>query len=270
MNNIILNNNKIYIIADIHGEFEFFLSKINYLGLNDCTLIVAGDCGFGFKTIKYYNNILNNINENLHKRNVYCYMIRGNHDGPSYFNGINKIDLSNLKTISDYSILTYENKNILCIGGAISIDRKYRIDKYNSIINYYIRISNKTEEELRNIYMPYYYENEPPIFDFNLLEEIKNNNIKINYVISHTSPKFCFKHDLKGIEFWLKKDEKLEESLNEESETMSLIYNKLINDGHKIEKWVYGHFHEHNEEIINDIKFIALANFDYLSDIELL
>jgi hypothetical protein len=54
-------------------------------------------------------------------------MIRGNHDDPYYFN--NKVfSYSNVELLEDYTILTVGNDNILCVGGAISIDRLYRLE----------------------------------------------------------------------------------------------------------------------------------------------
>ena len=44
------------------------------------------------------------------------------------------------------------------------------------------------------------------------------------------------------------------------------ILNKLIEDGHMVEKWIYGHFHGHNEEEHDNIKYIALYNSDYIFD----
>ena len=61
----------------------------------------------------------------LSKANNWIVMVRGNHDDPSYFNK-EKIKHERCRTIPDYSIIQACGHNILCIGGAVSIDRNYR------------------------------------------------------------------------------------------------------------------------------------------------
>lgn len=255
----------ILVVADIHGNFDIFEKEIKNKDIRNCVIIVAGDCGFGFYKEIYYERVFSSMNNKFIERNIHCFMIRGNHDDPSYFNEP-KINYSNIKTIKDYTIITVGNKNILCVGGAISIDRRMRIHNYWSRIEHYSITMNVTEAEARSKFLPSYWENEMPIYDEEKLNDIKNNSINIDYVITHTSPHFCFKSDKNGIEYWLKNDETLEDDLKIERRNLSLLYDKLINDNNVIKKWVYGHFHEHNDEIINGIEFTALVNCDYNFD----
>lgn len=255
----------IIVIADIHGDFDEFEKNIKKYDIKDCVLIVAGDCGFGFYKEIYYERVFNSINRKFKERNIHCFMIRGNHDDPSYFNE-SKINYSNVKAIKDYTIITVGNKNILCVGGAISIDRRIRIHNYWSRIEHYSITMNVTEEEARSKFLKTYWEDEIPIYDEEKLNKIKNSSINIDYVVTHTSPSFSFKSDKDGIEYWLENDETLENDLKNEREVFSRIYQKLNDDNHRIKKWVYGHFHEHNTEIINNIEFTALINCDFKFD----
>ena len=52
-------------------------------------------------------------------------LMRGNHDNPDYFEN-RLIDYPRMKTIPDYCVIQFSGNNILCIGGAVSIDREYR------------------------------------------------------------------------------------------------------------------------------------------------
>ena len=108
------------------------------------------------------------------------------------------------------------------------------------------------------------------VYDADKLNELKENGITIDYVISHTSPSFCFKIGVKGIESWIDADENLFNDLRKERQAMDNIYEHLIKDGHPLKKWVYGHFHAHNDEMINNIRFITLQNIEYSVDIHFL
>ena len=68
------------------------------------------------------------------ERNVECYMIRGNHDNPAYFEGTT-FSYKRFIAVPDYTILQACNHSILCVGGAISIDRIYRINEWNTEIS---------------------------------------------------------------------------------------------------------------------------------------
>lgn len=193
-------------------------------------------------------------------------MLRGNHDDPSYFNGEKKLDLKNIICIPDYTIINFHDKTILLVGGAISIDRMNRIMQYNSRIAYY-QLNGSSYEEAVSKTRASYWENELPIFNQTALNDIINQNITISHVITHTSPSFAFKNDNKDIKFWLNNDDTLEEDLNNERNVFDKIYHFLKNDNHMdIQKWIYGHFHSHHEDLIEGTQFIALKNADFIFD----
>ena len=117
----------IVICGDIHGDFEEMVFKlcVQY-GMTDTLLIVAGDCGFGFEKAGYYEQIFSKVSRRLTKANNWIAMIRGNHDDPAYFQE-QRINHERFRCVQDYSIVTACGHTILCIGGAISIDRTYRL-----------------------------------------------------------------------------------------------------------------------------------------------
>ena len=264
------DNQQIAIFADIHGEFDLLISKLkNTNNLSNSILICAGDIGVGFKNIEYYNKVFSTLNIVLCKMNSVLYCIRGNHDDPSYFSG-DTINKSNVKLIKDYSVISVGDKNILCVGGAVSIDRKYRISNYQRRLDSYMLLMQSTLEDAMEHIFPSYWENELPKYDEEKLNELSENGINISFVVTHTSPSFCYKSDKNGIEYWINNDSELNDDLTYERNQLDLILNKLIEDGHMIEKWVYGHFHGHNEEEHDNIKYIALYNSDYIFDYHIL
>lgn len=252
---------EVYVLGDIHGHFD----KLNdFILLRDflsnCILIIAGDCCFGFKSLEYYSTKMIELNNTLKNKNVMLYFLRGNHDDSSYFTE-EKINFSNLKTIPDYSIITVGDKNILCVGGAISIDRVLRVEEYDIE-----KFNFKNQNNKKQIF-PTYWKSEKPVFDEDILNEINAKGVNINYVVTHTSPSFCFINDLTAIKKWTDSDKKLFDDLKEERLVLDKIYNWLISSGHKIDTWTYGHFHNHNDEVIDGIRFVTLMNIEKGFDI---
>jgi len=121
----------IFFLGDVHGQFDYLNWKIkdNPDVFNNSSIIQVGDFGIGFKYNESSEKIsLKKLNDTCVKHNIHIYAIRGNHDNPSYFNQNHDPVYSNIHLVPDYSVLTIDGKNILCIGGAISIDRVYRIE----------------------------------------------------------------------------------------------------------------------------------------------
>ena len=262
MINLIKHNQQdVYVIGDLHGNFELLEDYIRERDfISNCILIAAGDCGFGFKPLHAYLWEMENLNFALSQKNCILYMVRGNHDDPQYFNK-QLINLSNVHTIEDYSVIEVGLYNILCVGGGISIDRLLRLSYDNE--------RKKTIEELHlpTTFHPSYWDNEMPIFNEEKLNEIKDSGIMITHVVSHTSPSFCFKVGTKGIETWINADKNLLKDLSEERQIMTKLYDKLMEDKHPIMKWVFGHFHQHHEENINSIHFVTLHHIEKSLDI---
>ena len=94
--------------------------------MENTLLIVAGDCGFGFHEIGYYKEVVRRHRKRLNDSNNWIVFLRGNHDNPAYFDG-KTINHKRFIAVPDYSIIQTDGLTILCVGGAISIDRQYRI-----------------------------------------------------------------------------------------------------------------------------------------------
>lgn len=264
----------VIVIADTHGEFGMLLPNIEKYDLKDCIIIVAGDVGIGFYSEKYYKDTFEYINNEMLYRNINLLLLRGNHDDPYYFDN-DIINFCNLRTIKDYTILCVGDEHILCVGGAISIDRTYRIENWSKRVSYKLTQllydnPNATEEEAMRKTLPSYWGGEKPKYDEEKLNYINDLSFNIDYVITHTSPSFSFKTDKNGVKYWMRYDLLLEHDLEEERSVFSKIYEFLTEHNNVIKKWVYGHFHEHNDDIIKGTRFIALANFDSYVDYHIL
>jgi len=238
-------------VGDIHGNVKELIYKIvNQYQLKNSINIVNGDIGFGFESLQYIIELFIKLDLKLLQNNNHIVLYRGNHDDPSYFNGENnKIfeQFSNIHVVPDYSIISINDSfNILCIGGAISVDRTERLQEMNP------NFSRHSFKKFKTIY----WGDENVIYNENKLDEI-NNNFVINMVCTHSSPDFCFPYTKDGIKGWLLKDPYLEEDIRIERETLTKIYNHLIKEQPVLLIWSYGHFHKHNVEYKDNIKFLA-------------
>lgn len=268
MNTLKLNTKAIYAIGDLHGEFNTLSFFIKTYDIQNSVIIVCGDIGMGFNKKDYYKQTFSTINKELKKRNTFILFIRGNHDDPNCFK-TKDYDTKYIKLIPDYTVIqTFdiddvkqekESFNILVVGGAISIDRTYRIvsDK-KSALEYARWHSCTFEEAQERMSRKSYWENEAPYFDYETLSKIKDNGIKINAVATHSCPQFCVPHTKDGIKRWLENDINLENDIVYERQIMTNLYNKLIEDKHPIKEWVYGHYHFHATNEINGVMFRLL------------
>lgn len=258
MTNIIeIDKPNLCFVGDIHGAFKSLQSLLKHTGFKDTAFIICGDIGFGFNKPQYYTDIFNKLTKGVSKVNCEFLFVRGNHDSKSYFDK-RKINRKCFKTIPDYSVIKTPTHDILCIGGGISIDRNYRKNLFESNVYDTSLYRSCSLEEAEKITPQLYWPDESCYYDEKALNELKLNGINIDIVCTHTCPSFAKPIGKSNITYWLEQDDKLEEDIDKERKVMDDIYNKLKNDGHEMKYWIYGHYHYHNMEIINDTKFIML------------
>lgn len=272
------NIEKIYLNGDIHGEWgEFFyhitsnlrqkskeISNTNDIPLkpwdfddkNDLTphsfkdsiIIVLGDCGIGFESPNFYKLLFEKQNKILAEYNTHVLLIRGNHDNPIYFNN-ELINYSNIKTLPDYSVLLTKFGDMLCVGGGVSVDRMWR-KQQEARINKYKKPNSKHRKEL-------YWKDEMPFFDEMYLNGLKDKDINITTVLSHTAPSVAEPKTKDGIVNWLMYDKELSKDIDIERQTMDDILNTLQNNGHDLSIWCYGHFHDDFFNKVDNVFFIG-------------
>ena len=247
-----LENIPSHITNVFYGQDNSYQShNMGKMRINDCVIIVAGDCGFGFSKEEYYHQIFNKYIPVLEQNNIYIYFVRGNHDDPVYFEE-GKINFERIKTIPDYSIIQLANKNILCVGGATSIDRVWRKQR-EEVINKY-----KTHKK------KLYWEKELPFYSEEKLKEINDNGIKIDTVITHTSPHFIFPTQKLGINAWARVDSNIYKDIEKERSTLTQIYEFLKKNEHPLKVWCYGHFHMENFDTYEKVDFHAITSMNYI------
>lgn len=215
--------NMIALTGDTHNNIEDFFQKARLFekkanrSLNKKDyLIVLGDFGFLAKT-----NLLEKQKLILDMFEIEPFttlFIDGNHENFEAINNLEKINMFDgvVGKVSDHCfhlkrghIYNINNKKILTIGGAKSIDREYRtlgIDFF--------------EEEILN------FEEENLVFD-----NIKLHNHNVDYVLTHTGPSFV-------VDYLLKKGRYLYRYYDPTDKFLWEVEKKL-----NYEKWYLGHFH---------------------------
>lgn len=199
-------------LGDIHGDlgpFWFWQSRTQAENFN---LVSVGDFGVGFPLRK--DIWLEEVNACFAAKNIFCYVVRGNHDDPAYFKG--DCRLSNLYLVPDNEVIEIDGKHHLFFGGGISIDRTLRKENWD------------------------YWSGE-------VTGELEINCNKIDIVISHLCPTKMLpvSHPKlkQGILSRIKNDPDLICELCQELDKMDRIQEKLISK-FKIENWYFGHYHK--------------------------
>jgi len=238
---------QIIVSGDIHGDFKTLVFKlcIQY-GCTDTLLIVAGDCGFGFEKPGYYDLVYNSVADRLRKANNWIVFVRGNHDNPAYY-ADERIHHARWRTVPDYSIISSCNHNILCIGGAISIDR-------------YQRMRENVRNHVKDV--SYYWPEEAPDYKPAELKAIPDA-IRIDTVVTHTAPSFCELNSHIGLESWAEWDSELIRDVASERVVMDQIFQCVKNQGHPLQKWFYGHFHRSWNGFVDNTHFSMLDIMEF-------
>ena len=238
--------------GDIHGEFDTIVNKLcKQMNLQNTVLVIVGDCGFGFHKYGYYTDMAQHNDSILETNNNYILCIRGNHDSPSYFNEYYPFHSKRIFCMPDYSVIMYGTENILCVGGAASVDRIDRIEA-DSIAS---RRKKYIGEEC---YRPRsYWKNELPVYSKEHLDNI-NDICVIDMVAAHSCPSFIGITDKLSVMNWLERDSSLSDAMDFERGCMNKILGYLNSNSHPVRKWVYGHFHKSMNEKVNNVEYCML------------
>lgn len=187
-----------------------------------------GDHATGFESHNKNLKIFKYCNDYFQRRNNVWLEVRSNHCNPRYFDG--SINLSNFKLIPDNSIIEIEGKRFVFLGGAISIDRRFRHE-------------NST-----------YWKDEV----FVLNEEVLSSICGANYIIAHSNPNFCHPQEKSGIRDYCIRDHDLYDDIEKERNDLAKAY-KILAKNNNIKEWINGHYHWSHLEINFGTKFRTLA-----------
>ena len=209
-----------YITGDCHGVFE----KVKYLSRNikdPCILFILGDVGLNWDFGVFDKKRKSELSS---YKNISFICLRGNHDA-------NHQKMKNYKVVKKYcgkmyvekeypniyftkdgEIYNIEGKKILCIGGAYSVDKQYRLENG----------------------WTWFEDEQPQIEDKkNTYKNLLKHDFTVDYVFYHTCP------------MSVRPDYAFLNCISQESVDTSTEewMESLVNDGLVFDKWFCGHYH---------------------------
>ena len=219
MNN---SNLPIYVAGDSHGQFDALFRKIEHYDIKDCIFISLGDDGFGFISHDKQMRQFGLLNNRFKKRNIQWMGIRGNHQDPIYHKGLDRVVLSHMELLDDYTYKTINDQKFLFVGGAISVDRMYRKEGIS------------------------YWKNEVFVLDESKIEEC-------DVLITHSAPNFIGPVDKQNIASFCAKDP----TLWDECVAERLAHNRLFELA-KPKYSYHGHFHVNDARVVDGCKAMII------------
>lgn len=221
-------------VGDIHGEFGEVLKNINRIP--NSIQVYCGDIGMGFYRSGYYNDKFNEIQKRAEKNGCTIIFIRGNHDNPEYF--YKEVDLfdpnkySRIWMANEWQMYQTIWGNILCQGGAISVDK-------------YSRTKDLT-----------WWEDEPILYaePETLKGRFGDNHIDI--VATHTAPESFFPTDNKAILMNWPYEDIIDACAYERRFMQKILVWLKANNCPKY--WFYGHFHNSYFNISDEVTAYGL------------
>lgn len=241
-----------YFLGDTH-DVRTVIEVLDKKKIEDTSVIHVGDFGLGFQRIDRDIANLTELDEFCQEKNIEFYVIRGNHDNPIFWRkelGLRLPKMFNVHLVDDYSILRIEKKTLLCIGGAISIDRLIRA----------------SEPE------PTWWSGETFVHNPERLKFAAESVDNIDIVVTHTAPDFAYPRGTHApiVQHYADIEKKhgfdLISNLETERKTMKSMWKDLVDYGMKPTHWIYGHFHNTKKEIISGIEF-KLLNINELYEL---
>lgn len=225
------NDNRVFLLGDLHGNIEPIYEFLKLSGLtfnknNKATLILLGDSGLNYYEPKKSKKIKQKFNE----LPINIIILRGNHEQRAsilakrnkkdwkkiiYFDNemLVEKEFPNIKYMLDcpavYNINGYKT---LCIPGAYSVDKYYRIK--NKLIWFNSEQLNSKEMEKGT-------------------EIVEKNNYTFDLILSHTCP-----IQYEPTELFLSFIDQ-----SQVDKTMELWMGDLVDKGLKSKLWCFGHFH---------------------------
>ena len=167
----------IYITGDKHADFRevFYFCYANETTLDDI-LIVLGDAGINYYANDKDNELKNSLkdhypitlfcihgNHEERPENIKTYKTKKFHDGIVYY----EEDYPNILFAKDGEIYNFNNKKVLVIGGAYSVDKYFRLARgYNWYESE--QPSDETKNKVKSV-----------------LKDLDN---KVDIILSHTCP----------------------------------------------------------------------------------
>lgn len=230
----------VYILGDLHGNFELLQQLIKEGNLENDTIIQVGDFGVGYASFLDDLAAMEQLNFLLVNTNSCLYVLRGNHDNPAYFRGAapRALDQSNIWFVADYSVLEVHQQRFLLVGGAISIDRKVQKEGEG------------------------YWQAEEFVYNEQIIRRMGNIDVVVTHSAPDFAPPFVFS-DL--VHKFAQNDSSLITNLHRERAELAAMYQCLKqNPTNRLIDWFYGHFHVSRKLRYENTRMVLVGMNEFL------
>lgn len=239
--------------GDNHGSFVWMSQQLEGYKPETTAIIILGDVGLNF----YLNKTDERTKREVEEKGYYLYCVRGNHECRpirlpnicmTFDENVNGIvyyepEYPHIRYFRDYDIYTINGYRCLVIGGAYSVDKWYRLSRFN--MTEATNVAKKSgwfnDECLSQLEMA----------DCDKMIENSHNNT-FDFVFTHTCPKKYQPTDL----FLGFVDQSTVDTSMED--WMDIIAEKIVVNF----AWLFGHYHAdrierpHVEQYYNDIELL--------------
>lgn len=222
-------------IGDIHGNYRMLGWEICEMKhYSDTLVVVCGDVGFGFSSPAYYATEFTKMAKKMRRLRNHIVFMRGNHDDPSWYTSPPQEfdEFEFITIVPDYTVLQTSAGNILCIGGARSTDKHLRRQGYD------------------------WWDGERPT---PYTDDLLNALPPISYVATHCAPSFALPCNDDRVTEHGEYDATLKEENEKDRRMLMELYCRLVELGHPLAAWCYGHYHKHNEM---DFPYVVMTPYE--------
>ena len=232
--------NDLYFCGDIHGKYrEFIWTLYVKRKIHDSSIIILGDFGIGFT--KDFSIEYKKSEPKLEENNLMIYVLRGNHDDPSYFKDSSN-DFPRLKFLHDHEVYNICDRSIYIIGGAHSTDANIN-PECKSISDRVIENS----ERLRKGKMPVWWESEC------VDKKYTDLPTRVDIIASHTAPLNFEPVSIRTSAISVSQFEKIIDERKYLTDILSEI---------RADYWFYGHFHSSYTGTYNQLLYRGLKELE--------
>tara|TARA_R110002167_G_scaffold30108_1_gene99718 strand:- start:63 stop:818 length:756 start_codon:yes stop_codon:yes gene_type:complete len=236
------NIDALYFLGDTHGDNLGICWSLRNVGSKVKKAIIhVGDFGIGYEETRHDElQRLDKVNTKLIESNAYLFVVRGNHDDPSWFDNSNVT--SNIIFLKDHTLLelTLSGKvtKVYCNGGSVSINRLTSTQGVD------------------------YWQDEK--FTCPSDAELLEIPTDLDAIVTHNRPLGC--HPTVFNEVVMRsclEDVTLEFDLRKEQVEMKRMFDSIRerNNARNNILHYFGHYHWNHKERIGDIAHITLAKF---------
>ena len=184
-------------------------------------IVLSRGCQIEKTSLETHKEYFEALNTFMLENDIFLHISRGSNDDPSMF-AKDSIPYERIIFMEDYSLINIGKEGVLCIGGSVSLNRDWKIEKDGSFG------------------APRYYKNEKTEFKKEELEQITSSNNNIFCVISNMPPLLIgrFQTFFKNNN-WFKQNNEVRKDVAKQMLVSDDIYNYLKEKSIDLKKWCF-------------------------------